>query len=52
MSSHRSMILHILSQLRVGLDLTKISLPSFILEKRSLLEMYGEFFSVPELFVA
>ena len=32
------------------MDLTKIVLPTFILEQRSLLEMYGDFFVHPEIF--
>ena len=33
------------------MDLTKIVLPTFILEKRSLLEMYADFLAHPDLFV-
>ena len=40
MKSHGSVITHLLSQVRIGMDLTKIVLPTFILERRSLLEMY------------
>ena len=29
----------------------KVTLPTFILEKRSLLEMYADFFAHPDLFV-
>ncbi|MED6259926.1 Oxysterol-binding protein- protein 11 [Ataeniobius toweri] len=47
----RSVILHLLSQLKLGMDLTRVVLPTFILEKRSLLEMYADFMSHPELFV-
>ena len=32
------------------MDLTKIVLPTFILERRSLLEMYADFFVHPEIF--
>uniref|UniRef100_A0A8C6UVA1 Oxysterol-binding protein n=1 Tax=Neogobius melanostomus TaxID=47308 RepID=A0A8C6UVA1_9GOBI len=42
----RSIILHLLSQLKLGMDLTRVVLPTFILEKRSLLEMYADF--IPE----
>ena len=35
------------SQVRIGMDLTKIVLPTFILERRSLLEMYSDFFAHP-----
>ncbi|XP_048835113.1 oxysterol-binding protein-related protein 11 isoform X1 [Brienomyrus brachyistius] len=48
----RSVILHLLSQLKLGMDLTRVVLPTFILEKRSLLEMYADFLSHPELFLA
>ncbi|XP_066543480.1 oxysterol-binding protein-related protein 11 [Amia ocellicauda] len=47
----RSIILHLLSQLKLGMDLTRVVLPTFILEKRSLLEMYADFMSHPDLFV-
>lgn len=33
------------------MDLTKIVLPTFILERRSLLEMFADFFAHPDLFV-
>ncbi len=48
-NNNRSMILQLLSQIRIGMDLTRIVLPAFIFEKRSLLEMYAEFFSHPDL---
>ncbi|XP_041476266.1 oxysterol-binding protein-related protein 9-like isoform X2 [Lytechinus variegatus] len=47
---HGSIITHLLSQVRLGMDLTKVVLPTFILETRSLLEMYADFFAHPELF--
>merc|ERR1712226_1769133 len=50
MKSHGSVITHLLSQVRIGMDLTKIVLPTFILERRSLLEMYADFFVHPEIF--
>lgn len=34
---------------RPGMDLTKIALPTFVLEPRSLLERVTDFFSHPEL---
>lgn len=43
LQSHGSVITYLLSQLKIGMDLTKITLPTFILEKRSTLEMYGDF---------
>lgn len=33
------------------MDLTKVTLPTFILERRSLLEMYADFFAHPSAFV-
>jgi len=49
-SSHGSVITHLLSQVKIGMDLTKVTLPTFILERRSLLEMYADFFAHPDLF--
>jgi len=34
------------------MDLTKVVLPTFILERRSLLEMYADFFAHPDIFVS
>jgi hypothetical protein len=48
---HKSVILHLLSQLKLGMDLTKVVLPTFILEKRSLLEMFADCMGHPQLFV-
>uniref|UniRef100_T1IK17 Oxysterol-binding protein n=1 Tax=Strigamia maritima TaxID=126957 RepID=T1IK17_STRMM len=50
--SHGSVISHLLSQVKLGMDLTKVVLPTFILERRSLLEMYADFFAHPDLFVS
>eukprot|EP00794_Sanderia_malayensis_P016873 gene16873-18578_t len=50
MEPHRTMILSILSQLKLGMDLTRVVLPTFVLEKRSLLEMYADFFAHADLF--
>ncbi len=50
LDQHGSIITHLLSQVRIGMDLTKIVLPTFILEKRSLLEMYADFLAHPDLF--
>lgn len=33
------------------MDLTKVTLPTFILERRSLLEMYADFFAHPDDFI-
>lgn len=49
---HGSVISHLISQVKIGMDLTKVVLPTFILERRSLLEMYADFFAHPDLFVA
>ncbi|XP_065197805.1 oxysterol-binding protein-related protein 9-like isoform X2 [Sycon ciliatum] len=46
----KSVITHLLSQVRVGMDLTKVVLPTFILERRSMLEMYADFFAHADLF--
>ncbi|OXA63532.1 Oxysterol-binding protein-related protein 9 [Folsomia candida] len=47
----KSVISFLWSQLRVGMDLTSITLPTYILERRSLLEMYADFFAHPDMFV-
>ncbi|XP_063778358.1 oxysterol-binding protein-related protein 10 isoform X5 [Pseudophryne corroboree] len=52
MDDQRSVILHLISQLKLGMDLTKVALPTFILEKRSLLEMYANFMAHPDLFLS
>lgn len=49
--SHGSVISHLISQVKIGMDLTKVALPTFILETRSLLEMYADFFAHPDVFV-
>lgn len=46
-----SVISHLISQVKIGMDLTKVVLPTFILERRSLLEMYADFFAHPDLFI-
>ncbi|CAM9671435.1 unnamed protein product [Lampetra fluviatilis] len=51
MEERKSVIMHLLSQVKLGMDLTKVVLPTFILERRSLLEMYADFFAHPDLFV-
>uniref|UniRef100_S4RW19 Oxysterol-binding protein n=1 Tax=Petromyzon marinus TaxID=7757 RepID=S4RW19_PETMA len=48
----RGVILHLLSQLKLGMDLTRVVLPTFILEKRSLLEMYADLLALPQLLLA
>lgn len=51
LDNQQSVITHLLTQVRIGMDLTKITLPTFILETRSLLEMYADFFAYTELFL-
>jgi hypothetical protein len=48
---YRSVILHLLSQLKLGMDPSQVELPTFILEKRSLLEMFADCMGHPQLFV-
>ena len=48
-SSNKSMVLRIISQIRIGSDLTRFVMPIFIFEKRSLLELYAEFFAHPDI---
>ncbi|BFZ64702.1 Oxysterol-binding protein OBPa [Saitoella coloradoensis] len=45
----KNIILGIISQLRPGMDLTRVTLPTFILEPRSMLERITNFMSHPEL---
>lgn len=52
LENNDSVIRHLISQIRIGMDLTKVVLPTFILERRSLLEMYADFFAHPDLFSA
>ncbi|XP_051922521.1 oxysterol-binding protein-related protein 10-like isoform X3 [Hippocampus zosterae] len=52
LDEQRSIIRHLLSQLKLGMDLTKVALPTFILEKRSLLEMYANFMAHPDMFLS
>lgn len=49
---HGSVLSHLLAQVKIGMDLTKVVLPTFILERRSLLEMYADFFAHPDMFVS
>ena len=46
-----SVISHLISQARLSMDLTKITLPTFILERRSFLEMLADFLAHPDEFV-
>ncbi|PAA85385.1 hypothetical protein BOX15_Mlig007113g2 [Macrostomum lignano] len=45
---HKSVVLHLLQQLKLGMDLTRVVLPTFILERRSLLEMFADFMLHPD----
>ena len=49
-AANKSLIMYMLSQVKVGMDLTRVTLPTFILEKRSLLEMYADFMAHPDVF--
>lgn len=74
METHGSVVTHLLSQVKIGMDLTKVIfidrnifftlqcdilmkfifqvvLPTFILERRSLLEMYADYFAHPDQFL-
>lgn len=51
METQGNVVTHLLSQVKIGMDLTKVVLPTFILERRSLLEMYADYFAHPDLFV-
>ncbi|KAH7092486.1 hypothetical protein FB567DRAFT_435725 [Paraphoma chrysanthemicola] len=43
-----NMLMHIISQLRPGADLSRVTLPTFILEPRSMLERITNFMAHPE----
>ncbi|KAI9567013.1 hypothetical protein HD554DRAFT_2112016 [Boletus coccyginus] len=44
-----SIITSLISQLRVGMDLSKVTFPTFVLEPRSMLERISDFMSHPDL---
>lgn len=48
---NRSIIMGLIAQLRKGTDLSRVTLPTFVLEPRSLLEKITDFMSHPELVV-
>lgn len=48
-SENQSILLGIISQLRPGCDLTKITLPTFVLEKKSMLERITNAFFTPQI---
>ena len=50
LTKEKSIIAYILSNLKVGMDPESIPLPAFILESRSILEMYADFYSSSDLF--
>ncbi|KAG7661516.1 uncharacterized protein J8A68_004975 [[Candida] subhashii] len=45
----QNILLALIAQLRPGMDLTRITLPTFILEKKSMLERITNFFQIPDL---
>lgn len=45
----KHMLLALISQLRIGMDLQKVTLPTFVLEPRSMLERITDFLSHPDL---
>ncbi|KAA8621359.1 oxysterol binding protein [Pyrenophora tritici-repentis] len=47
-SEQGNMLSHIISQLRPGADLSRVTLPTFILEPRSMLERITNFMAHPE----
>lgn len=51
-SENQSILLGIISQLRPGCDLSRITLPTFILEKKSMLERITNAFLTPEILIA
>ncbi|EER30849.1 hypothetical protein CTRG_05301 [Candida tropicalis MYA-3404] len=50
-SEGQNILMSIIAQLRPGMDLSKITLPTFILEKKSMLERITNFFQIPELLI-
>mgnify|MGYP001508221083 FL=1 len=44
-----SILLSLIGQLRLGMDLNKVTLPTFVLEPRSMLERVTDFLSHPDL---
>jgi hypothetical protein len=51
-SQNKSVIMHLLLEARRGLDLTRMRLPAFMLEKISTLEMFSGFLAHPDIFAA
>ena len=50
-AEQKSVILSLLSQLKRGMDLTRVVLPTSILERRSLLEMFADCMGHTHLFI-
>eukprot|EP00164_Ancoracysta_twista_P001088 GFYU01001423.1.p1 GENE.GFYU01001423.1~~GFYU01001423.1.p1 ORF type:complete len:412 (-),score=112.42 GFYU01001423.1:209-1444(-) len=50
--SSGSLLAHMISQLKIGMDLTKVTLPTFLLEYRSLLEKFTDLMSHPTLLLS
>lgn len=48
---NRSIIMGLIAQLRKGTDLSRVTLPTFVLEPRSMLEKFTDFMGHPELVV-
>lgn len=46
---HGNVLLSLIGQLRIGMDLSKVTLPTFVLEPRSMLERVTDFLSHPDL---
>lgn len=46
------MILSLLKQVRIGMDLSRVALPTFILEPRSMLEKLSDYLNHAELLCA
>ncbi|KAL4399867.1 Oxysterol-binding protein OBPa [Malassezia pachydermatis] len=44
-----NILMSLISQLRIGMDLSKVTLPTFVLEPRSMLERVTDFLSHPDL---
>ncbi|KAI8981529.1 hypothetical protein BDB01DRAFT_794468 [Pilobolus umbonatus] len=48
---NKSILLDLIAQLRKGTDLSRITLPTFVLEPRSLLERLSDFMSHPDILI-
>jgi hypothetical protein len=45
----KNILLHLLSQVRIGMDLSRVTLPTSILEPKSFLEKLTDFFTHPDV---